>query len=77
MGFIVLMVIAGIVLNALFWGFVIYGVIKLLGNAGPADIGQVVQGLGALRSDGGHESYTPVTDTVRGWAASNGIDPNF
>ena len=77
MGFILLIVIAGIVLNVLFWGFVIYGVTKLLGRATPHQLGQVAGALGGLQGGGGQGSYTPVGDTVGGWAAENGIDPNF
>ena len=77
MGFILLIVIAGIVLNVLFWGFVAYGVVKLMGNASPQDISQVAGALGQFQAGGGQDSYTPVGDTVRGWAAQNGIDPNF
>lgn len=76
MGFILLIVI-GIVLNVLFWGFVAYGVAKLLGNASPQQIGQIAGALGQFQGGGGQGSYTPVGDTVRGWAAQNGIDPNF
>ena len=77
MGFILLIVIAGIVLNLLFWGLVIYGVTKLLGRATPQQLGQVAGALGQFQGGSGHGSYTPVGDTVRGWAAQNGIDPNF
>lgn len=76
MGLILLIVIAGVVLNVLFWGFIIYGVSKLLGRATPQQLGQVAGALGQFQG-GGQSGYTPVGDTVRGWAAQNGIDPNF
>lgn len=61
MGFILLLVVAGIVLNVLFWGFIAYLVIKLFGNASPQQLGQVAKCLHAGRRQraqyGGTERY--------------------
>lgn len=53
MGFILLIVIARIVLNVLFWGLVVYGVAKLLGKASPQQISQVTGALDQFQSGGG------------------------
>lgn len=77
MGFILLLILVGIIGNALFWGLLIYLGVKIFRRANPQQLSQVAGMLSQYRPAGGQAGHTPVGDTMRSWAAQNGIDPNF
>ena len=78
--FWIVIAVAGIIVNVLFWGGIIYLIVKFVSGGGPASreqrMGLVAKLLQARAGGGtyGNNNDGPISDSVRGMAASEGID---